>query len=362
MIFIFRNRVVTSILCVSLFFSSSPLAYAATSDDLRAFLGKPRITDEEFELEVAQIIKAYPDAEESVLAEIQSYFSNSELDLRLEKAQQDFEETSKVLTESFASGVGVSSINFLVSECMQHQDAISSLDDTSVVEFTMGKSSKSAYEYAVSMLRSKINVFDLGSLGSDLRCILEGYPALEKPFGSVTSASGKKSSNYYVTIRSNGKSKVYAQFNGIVTSLRQNKETKEILLVLQCGNFVECWYRGLTNVTVREGQRVMQNMVIGSTDKPLDYQIKLNTRPVNPVLLWGTVGSRIMADFKVLNPGVVIDYDGSSDTVSEEVFYAGFTGGSTLGIPSNKPQPGLDTGTYSDSFEEANSVSSSAIK
>ncbi len=345
-----------------LFFSSSPLVHAATSDDLRAFLGKPRITDKEFELEIAQIIKAYPDAEKSVLTEIQSYFSNSELELRLEKAQQTFEETSKILAESFASGAGVSSINFLVSECVQHRDAIASLEDTSEVEFTTGKSSKSAYEYAVSMLHSKVNVFDLGSLGSDLRCVLEGYPTLEKPFGSVTSASGEKHNNYYITVRSNGKSKVYAQFNGIVTSLRQNKKTKEILLVLQCGDFVECWYRGLTGVTVQEGQRVMQNMVIGSTDKPLDYQIKLNTRPVNPVLLWGTVGSRIMADFKVLNPSVVINYDGSSNTVSEEVFYAGFTGGSTLGIAANKPKPGLYTGTYSDSFEEVNSVSSSAIE
>jgi len=347
---------------MSLFFSSSPLARAATSDDLRAFLGKPRITDAEFELEVAQIIKAYPDAEESVLAEIQSYFNDSELEFRLEKAQQDLAETSKVLAESFASGAGVSSINFLVSECMKYRDAVSSLDDTSEVEFTIGKSSKSAYEYAVSMLHSKVNVFDLGSLGSDLRCILEGYPALEKPFGSVTSASGEKNSNYYVTVRPNGNSEVYAQFNGTVTSLRQNRETKEILLVLQCGDFVECWYRGLMGVTVREGQSVTQNMVIGSTDKPLDYQIKLNTRPVNPVLLWGAVGSRIITDFKVLHPGIVIDYDGSSDITSEEVFYAGFTGGNTLGIASNKPKPGLNTGTYSDSFEEANSVSSSAIE
>lgn len=290
-------------------------ASAATVDDVRSLLGYHRTTDEDLAVDYWQVAMNYLAAEQNNFAALISVAGGSvdtdnqeaELQNRAIRAEAEYKEQQFV--EAFVNNAPVRELQALltsVDATLAKQVDAESKGYSFQVEYVPNKYTEE-YRRLLSTVNAIGDSYDIGALGSSLKTPIEGYNKVISPFGQVKKLNRNEIIlNEGVTWSAPAGSTVMSQWNGTVTAVYDSGiYGKSVEIASGQGLIVN--YGGFSQVSVTEGQQVLQYQVIGTSARDIYFTVEVDSVTVNPLLLYGQKGADLYLGWAAENPSLVVD-------------------------------------------------------
>lgn len=297
-----------------LLLNSSAVVNAATTDDLREIIGDRRVTDETLIQDMRSIVYKYQKSQyRKELIQILHDLGDFGYEEKMNSLLKEKERTLEVLETSFKSNEEVNVIISYMNDVIGVLDKLGAIqkEDSYFIDNLGENEDEEAYQYAISVMDSMNDTFDIGIVGGGLQPPTQIF-ILRRPFGEII-IPGKKINkeenqgvDLYVTqnIIDETKVEIVSQFNGIVKDVIQF-ENGTYRIIINHGKSLQTTYENLIDIQVREGTSVRQYDNIGyAFSDTIHFEVFLNTIPINPLFMYGKAGEYAYENWYVSNPGM----------------------------------------------------------
>lgn len=314
------KRILMRVLYIALsilLLTSSVVVSAATADDLREIIGDRRVTEETLKEDMRSILYKYQKSKyQKELLEKLYELGDFGYEEKFDSLLKEKERTLQILERSLKSNKEVKVIISYMNDVISVLDKLGALQkvDSYILDSFGEYEDEEAYQYAISVMDSVNDTFDLGIIGQGLEPPTRVF-ILRRPFGEIMIPGKKirkkdnKGIDLYVTqnILEETKVEIVSQFHGIVKDIVK-LENDTYRIVINHGKSVQTIYENLIDVQVREGTRVKQYELIGySSCDTIHFEVLLNTMPINPLFMYGKAGEYAYENWYVSNPGMTIN-------------------------------------------------------
>lgn len=329
------KRNITRVLYIALsilLINSCVVVKAATADDLREIIGDRRVTDETLIQDMRSIVYKYKKSQyQKELIDRLHDMGDFGYEDKYNSLMEEKETAQNMLETSFKANEDVSIVITYMNNVINVLDQLGALkkEDTYILEGFDENDDEEAYSYAISVMDSINDIFDLGTIGQDLEPPIDGL-ILQRPFGEIMipGKSIKKQTNKGIdlyakqNIEADSRLEVVSQFNGKIDEIEKlNGNTYRISI--SHGKSIKTIYEELVDIQVKEGSTIKQYQLIGyAANDSLHFEILLNTIPINPLFLYGKKGEYAYETWYVSNPGMTfkkIDFSNIKESYSEKV-------------------------------------------
>lgn len=291
---------------------------AATVNDLRELIGDRRITDETLIEDMRAIIYKYKKSQYKkdlvTLLEKMGDFGYGD---KLDNLLNDKELTLQALEQNFKENKDVTTIIRYMNDAISVLDQLGALNkpDTYVLDLLTEEEGEEAFLYANSILNTKDDTYDIGLIGEGLLPPTNQYFILQKAFGTIVyagkSAMIEKNTGIDMLIKpkinEDSYTEVISQFHGVVKNIEEEKEN-QYKVTISHGDSLITTYEYLCDLKVKIGQKVKQYDILGKpSNETFHFEVILNTIPINPLYLYGTVGVEAYKTWYVTHPGMNLE-------------------------------------------------------
>ena len=311
---------VKRVLCLALsilVLNSSVFASAATADDLREIIGDRRVTDETLIQDMRSIVYKYQKSQyRKELIDKLHELGDFGYEEKFNSLIKEKEISLQALETSFKANEGVSIVISYMNDVIAVLERLGALqkEDSYTLERFDENDEDEAYQYAISVMDSINDTFNLGIIGQGLepptRVLI-----LRRPFGEImipgknVKKEDNKGIDLYVTQNTVEETNVeiVSQFHGVVKDIVK-LEDETYRIIINHGKSIQTIYENLIDIPVKEGTTVKQYEVIGHAScETIHFEVLLNTIPINPLFLYGKAGENAYENWYVSNPGWTID-------------------------------------------------------
>lgn len=300
-----------------LLLNSSAVVSAATADDLREIIGDRRVTDETLIQDMRSIVYKYQKSQyRKELIEMLDKLGDFGYEENFNSLIREKERALKALETSLKANEEVKVVIAYMNDVIAVLDDLGALqkENSYIVDRFDENDDEEAYQYAMSVMDSANDTFDIGVIGRGLVPPTNVF-ILQRPYGEfmIPGKNIKKQYNkgidLYVTqnLVEETKVEIVSQFNGTVKDIvKLDSDTYRI--IINHGKSVETVYEKLTDIQVKKGSVVKQYDLIGyASCDIIHFEVLLNTIPINPLFLYGKAGEYAYENWYVSNPGMSID-------------------------------------------------------
>lgn len=297
-----------------LLLSPSGVVSAATADDLREIIGDRRVTDNTLIQDMRSIVYKYQKSQyQKELIELLHELGDFGYEEKFNSLIKEKENALQVLETSFKSNEEVKIVISYMNDVITVLDKLGALqkEDSYILDSFGEHDEEEAYQYAISVMDSVNDTFDLGNIGQGLEPPTQVF-VLKRPFGEIIipgkniKTQENKGIDLYVTqnIVEETQVKIVSQFHGVVKDIVK-LENGTYRIIINHGKSVQTIYENLSDIQVKEGTVVKQYELIGyASGDTIHFEVLLNTLPINPLFLYGKAGEYVYENWFVSNPGM----------------------------------------------------------
>lgn len=284
---------------------STNFAYAATSDDLKAYLGYTVEKHEPTKINPYQTDDKKVESNEDILDE--QYYND--LISNLDKKLINLEAQLKLALDTTQSP---QTIVAYIMEIDSTKEDIETANKEKLMAKRHSGIDTIVQDYSLNIREATKNadaefngfLYEIGSIGDTTVSPVKGYFKLIEPYGYKVDLEGNIiQTNTHIKLAANAKDKIISLWNGYISSIEPDIESDNgtYSMLVNHGNGLVTIYGNLYPGSYYAGNKVEQGDVLGEASSTgyITLEIILEGKNINPLHVYGVTGEKAYKDWAV---------------------------------------------------------------